>query len=192
MNTIKDNVINEIIIKNSRFITILNKINDANEVNEIIKHVRKQYPKATHYCYGFILNNYKKSSDDGEPSGTAGTPILNVLDKENIKNVISITVRYFGGIKLGVGGLVRAYTKSVKEALNKSKIIEIEDAKTIKLDVTYEEQKQLEFILKNEVILDKVYNEKITYTILIRNSLLNDLDKYSYKILNDSYIEKIS
>ena len=108
MKTIKENFVNEIIIKNSRFITLLFKVYDDTNINEIFDKVKDEYPKATHYCYAFITESRKKSSDDGEPGGTAGMPMLNVLEKEGFINVLAITVRYFGGIKLGAGGLVRA------------------------------------------------------------------------------------
>ena len=124
MKTIKENTKNEIIIKNSRFITLLYKIRSKEEIEQYLQQVKKLYPKATHYCYAYkIGENIKKTSDDGEPGGTAGMPMLNVLDKEDITNILAITIRYFGGIKLGAGGLIRAYSKSVKEALNKVSLI---------------------------------------------------------------------
>ena len=125
MFVIRDDCNNEIIIKNSRFITFLIKINNLEQIQSNLEKLKKDYPKATHYCYAYIINSNKKSSDDGEPSGTAGIPILNVLEKEKLTNILCIVIRYFGGIKLGASGLVRAYTKSVKEALNKVKKIKL-------------------------------------------------------------------
>ena len=87
MKTIKNNLSNEIIIKNSRFICLLIKINNI-DISDILNNIKLSYPKATHYCYGFIYNNYKKSSDDGEPTGTAGNSILFVLEKNNLNNEI--------------------------------------------------------------------------------------------------------
>ena len=81
MKTLKSNSVNEIIIKNSRFITLLYKLNDVYEVNSIVDEVKELYPKANHYCYAYITDNARRSSDDGEPGGTAGAPMLNVLDK---------------------------------------------------------------------------------------------------------------
>ena len=105
MKTIKNNLSNEIIIKNSRFICLLIKINNI-DISDILNNIKLSYPKATHYCYGFIYNNYKKSSDDGEPTGTAGNSILFVLEKNNLNNILCVVIRYFGGIKLGAGGLI--------------------------------------------------------------------------------------
>lgn len=123
MNIIKKNVENEIIIKKSKFITKLYYIDDVSKINDIILSLKKEYKKCTHICYGYIINGLEKAVDDGEPSHTAGRPILNVLQKKNMTNVLCVVIRYFGGIKLGAGGLVRAYTNSVSECF---KLTEIE------------------------------------------------------------------
>ena len=99
MKTIKNNIQNEIIIKNSKFICYLYKIKDINEINSILHNIKEEHINATHHCYAYILNNTQKSSDDGEPTGTAGIPILKVLEKNNLSNILAIVVRYFGGIK---------------------------------------------------------------------------------------------
>ena len=192
MITIKNNSINEIIIKNSRFITLLYKINSIDEITKYLDEAKKLYPKATHYCYAYILNEYKRSSDDGEPGGTAGLPILNVLEKENINKVLVIVVRYFGGIKLGAGGLVRAYSKSVKEAITNSEIISLIPGKLIEIIFDYPQQKQLDYLLKESIIIKQEFNEQITYHALISNDNLDKLNNYNYIVLNDEYIEKDS
>lgn len=117
MYIIDKNAENEIIIKKSRFITKLYYIEDVNKVNDIINELKKEYKKCTHICYSYIIGPNAKAVDDGEPSGTAGKPILNVLQKKDMTNVLCVVIRYFGGIKLGAGGLVRAYTKSASEAI---------------------------------------------------------------------------
>ena len=151
MKTITSNSVNEIIIKNSRFITLLIEINDNTNINNIFENVMQEYPKATHYCYAYITKTFKKASDDGEPGGTAGMPMLNVLEKEGMINTLAITIRYFGGIKLGAGGLVRAYSKSVRDAIINSDTIEIEEGYFVKIEVSYDEQKNLDYILKEGV-----------------------------------------
>ena len=118
MYSIKNNSINELIIKNSKFITLLYKVDDINKINYYLDKVKETYKDATHYCYAYIISDIKRSSDDNEPSGTAGIPMLDVLEKNNLNNVLAIVVRYFGGIKLGSGGLIRAYSKSVRACLN--------------------------------------------------------------------------
>ena len=111
MLSIKDNDKYEEIIKYSKFISFIFRVYSKNEVNDYIDKIKKEYPNATHYCYGYVIDNDIKSSDDGEPSRTAGAPILNQITGNNLNYTLIIVVRYFGGIKLGVGPLTRAYGK---------------------------------------------------------------------------------
>ena len=124
MYIIDKNAENEIIIKKSRFITKLYYIEDVNNVNDIINELKKEYKKCTHICYSYIIGPNAKAVDDGEPSGTAGKPNLNVHQKKDMTNVLCVVIRYFGGIKLGAGGLVRAYTKSASEVIKLVNLIE--------------------------------------------------------------------
>ena len=119
MRKIKDIIDNTIIIDKSKFITTLYPVETVEEINLILANVRKKYYDATHNCYAYIIDNgnIQKCSDDGEPSKTAGFPMLDALKKNNLTNILAITTRYFGGIKLGAGGLIRAYSSSVSEAL---------------------------------------------------------------------------
>lgn len=192
MKTITSNSVNEIIIKNSRFITLLIEINDNTNINNIFENVMQEYPKATHYCYAYITKTFKKASDDGEPGGTAGMPMLNVLEKEGMINTLAITIRYFGGIKLGAGGLVRAYSKSVRDAIINSDTIEIEEGYLVKIEVSYDEQKNLDYILKDYSIINKDYMELVTYDVLIPKNKLDILSNYSYQIIKEEYIKKFS
>lgn len=190
MYTISKNTKGETIIKNSRFITLLFKIKSKDDVSKILDNTKKEYPKATHYCYAYVVDSSKKSSDDGEPGGTAGMPILNVLEKENITNVLAIVVRYFGGIKLGAGGLVRAYSKSVKDTLGLVDINKLQSGKLIELTFDYDVQDKINYILKDEEIVSKNFDIKITYIVKIKDEILNKLDNYSYQILDNILIEK--
>ena len=189
MKTISIDSTNELIIKNSKFITVLKQINDNTDVNSIIDNIKKEYPKATHYCYGYITENKKKSSDDGEPGGTAGTPILNVLEKEDIVNILVIVIRYFGGIKLGAGGLVRAYSKSVKEALSNTKLIELTTGYKVEIIFDYNNKKDIDYKLKNYEIINEEYLDKIKYTILIPKEDINNIENYNYKIIEETLIK---
>lgn len=191
MKTIKANNTNEIIIKNSRFICILMKINNS-DISNILNKIKEEYPKATHYCYGYVYNDIQRFSDDGEPGGTAGMPILNVLLKEKLSNVLCIVIRYFGGIKLGAGGLVRAYTKSVTECLKITDLIDLEEGFKIKIKFNYNDEKQIKYLLKDSIILDEKYNLDIEYTVLVNNDILNTLNGYNYEIIEKTYIEKSS
>ena len=192
MKTVKSNSVNEIVIKNSRFITLLIEVFDDTDINKIFEEVKEKYPKATHYCYAYITKTFKKASDDGEPGGTAGMPMLNVLEKEGMINTLAITIRYFGGIKLGAGGLVRAYSKSVRDAIINADTIEIEEGYSVKVVVSYDEQKNLEYNLKDCEIINKEYLEDVTYTVLIPKDRIDILSNYSYQIIKEEYIKKSS
>lgn len=190
MKTIKEKRTNEIVIKNSRFITLLIKINSEEEIKDILQKTKITYPDATHYCYAYVTENINKSSDDGEPAGTAGIPMLNVLLKNNLTNILAITVRYFGGIKLGAGGLVRAYTKSLTETIKNSKIVELEKGLEVKIIINYDMQKNLDYLLKDYEIISKSYQEQITYIVKIPMTFLDKLNSYSIEKVKETYIEK--
>ena len=118
MFTIVKDFRQEIVIEKSRFICTLKKVQSEAEAQEFIKNIKKEFWDATHNCSAYIVDDMaQRSSDDGEPSGTAGLPMLEVLRKNKLTNTAAVVTRYFGGIKLGAGGLVRAYTNSVAEAV---------------------------------------------------------------------------
>ncbi len=189
MYTIKNNVRKEIEIKKSRFITVLYQLNKVEEVIPLLLQIKEEYKDATHYCYAYIINENKKSSDDNEPSGTAGMPILQVLEKNNLNYVLCIVIRYFGGIKLGAGGLVRAYTKSATEALKETEKIKLVPGYEIEIKIPYHEQKRLDYILK-EYKFTKNFNNKVTYKILIPKEEINRLNEFNPKIIQETQIEK--
>lgn len=162
MRTIKKEVINEIIINKSRFITVLTNINNIKEINDKINKYKKVYKDATHYCTAYIVDNHEKCDDDGEPSGTAGLPMLSALKNKNLTNILCVVIRYFGGIKLGAGGLVRAYSKSVNEAINKAEIASLIDGYLIEIEFNYDNLKQIDYLLKN-IDTVKKFEEKIMY-----------------------------
>ncbi len=167
MKTIKEEVINEITINKSRFITILININNINEVNTKINEYKKRYKDATHYCTAYIINGYEKCDDDKEPSGTAGMPILNVLKKQNLTNVLCLVIRYFGGIKLGASGLTRAYAKSASEAIKKGSIVNLVSGYQVTIELVYENIKDIDYLLKN-LKINKTFSDKIIYEFLIK------------------------
>ncbi len=183
MFTIRENIENKIIINKSIFITKLIKIKSINELKDNLKEIKDNYKYATHYCYAYIINNYKKSSDDGEPKGTAGIPIMEVLDRFKLNYVLCVVIRYFGGIKLGSGGLIRAYRKSASDALNlnKDKLVELIDGYVIKISIPYSQQKELEKNL--DCNYDKSYDEFVNYTIKCNNKQ-KELLCEKYKIIN--------
>lgn len=181
MKTVKENIENEIIINKSRFITLLIKINNLDEIERNLKEIKKKYKDATHYCYAYIIGNKEKCSDNGEPSGTAGMPILNVLKQNDLTNILCVVIRYFGGIKLGAGGLIRAYSTSASEALNKTNIVNLIKGYKIVIEFNYDNIKQINYLLK-DIQIKKEYGNIITYTFNIKEDSLNKIENELSKI----------
>ena len=182
MKTIKEEKESEIIINKSKFISIITKVENIDEVKDKLKEIKKKYKNATHYCYAYIINGYQKCSDDKEPSGTAGIPILNILKTNELNYILCVVVRYFGGIKLGAGGLVRAYSSSVKEVISKCEFGNLTPGYNIIIDFEYENIKQIENILKDIQII-KAYDTRVIYEFDIEKEkykeIKENLDKYS-------------
>lgn len=195
MQTIKKNVTHEIIINKSRFIAKLIKINSEEEIKEKINNLKKEYKDATHYCYAYIIGNVKRFNDDGEPSGTAGMPILNVIENNNLTNILCVVIRYFGGIKLGAGGLVRAYTKSITESLKKAEITNLNNGLIIKIEFTYDKLKIIDNITKDIKVKYKEYDNNIIYELNITKEKYQIIKKeletnsLNLKIINETLIE---
>lgn len=192
MQTIKTNLTSEIIIKNSRFICYLYKINDLNDINIYLSNLKTKHKDATHHCYAYILNNLKKSEDDGEPGGTAGIPILKVLENNNLTNVLAVVIRYFGGIKLGAGGLVRAYTKSITSTLDNSNIVTLIEGYNLDITFNYNQTKEIDYLLKDIKIHNKTFNTNIKYNIDIPSQFLETIknNNINYHIIKNIHIEK--
>jgi len=166
---IKEEISHTLIIEKSRFIAYLKPIFSEDEYKEYIKKIRKEHYDATHVCSGLILGNIKRSSDDGEPSGTAGMPILNVLDKKGLDNTCALVVRYFGGIKLGAGGLIRAYGNAVSEALDNALIVEDVSYPKYQLTTSYEVANKLDSLLsKNTYLFNKEYDTDVKITFVLK------------------------
>lgn len=171
--TINQNVSSEIIEKKSKFIANVYYVETVEEAEDKLKEVKKTYFDARHDCYAFsiytkdgIINRF---SDDGEPSGTAGAPMLNILNSKGLTNILVVVTRYFGGILLGTGGLVRAYTGALQEALNKIVEIEKDIGLETKIEVSYSDFEKFKYYLKqNEIkLLNSEYSENIVSIIEI-------------------------
>lgn len=169
MKIVMNEVCDEIIINKSRFITIIFPLYDLSSFSDKLIAVKNKYKDATHYCFAYIINSMEKCSDDGEPSGTAGLPILNVLKNNNLTNVLCIVVRYFGGIKLGAGGLVRAYSSSVSNALTNCKFGVLEDGYKVTIEFDYDNIKNVDHILR-DLEIQKDFKEKVIYTFKVLES----------------------
>ena len=189
MYTIKKNVTTEIIINKSRFIGILMPVDNIEDINNILNNIKCEYKDATHYCYAYIIDNTKRFNDDGEPGGTAGMPILNVIEQNNLNHVLIVVVRYFGGIKLGAGGLVRAYSKISSECIKQAKLAILEDGYLVSIKLNYNNIKDVDNLLKNEKIIDKSFMEDITYKVLITKNNIDLIKNLDYEILKEMQIK---
>ena len=199
MKTIKKPVQNEINIKKSQFICALYPTKNKKESKEIIQKINQKYSDATHNCTAYIVGDGEGFDDDGEPGGTAGKPMINVLRKNELHNVTAIVTRYFGGIKLGAGGLVRAYSKSVMEAIGEAEIVEIEEYDVFEILFEYSDIKLVDTEVRNNSLetIDKDYTDKVCYHVVSKDNrdIEKIFEKYSDKISvtfkNKQFLEKI-
>ena len=159
-------------IKKSRFICHAKRVYSEEEARDFITAIKKEHYKATHNCSAFIVgerSEIKRTSDDGEPSGTAGVPMLGVLENHNLTNVCVVVTRYFGGIKLGAGGLIRAYAGSVALAVKEIGIIEIKEQAGIALQMSYAQYQEYgNFLRKHHLMeLDTNFTDQIATMIYV-------------------------
>lgn len=167
-------------INKSKFIGYAMPITSVQEAVDFVEKIRKKHWNATHnvpvYLFG-EKNEVQRYSDDGEPSGTAGIPILEMLKKEEIKNVVVVVTRYYGGIKLGTGGLVRAYTSAAKLAINEAKIVEkvVNDLFLIRIDYTLHGKIQNELMNGDYIIKETTYDDKVNIFVYCRPDVSNKL-----------------
>ena len=144
-------------IKKSRFICHAKRVYSEEEARDFITAIKKEHYKATHNCSAFIIgerSEIKRTSDDGEPSGTAGVPMLGVLENHNLTNICVVVTRYFGGIKLGAGGLIRAYAGSVALAVKEIGIIEIKEQVGIAIQMSYTQYQEYNNFLKEHTLME--------------------------------------
>lgn len=179
---LEKNTTAEIIEKKSRFIANLFYVETPQEAEDKIKQIKKKYYDAKHNCFAYITLKgneiQKKSSDDGEPSGTAGAPMLEILEKQSVYNVVVIVTRYFGGILLGTGGLVRAYSDSLKEAIKKSTLVEQEPGYEAEIKLPYADFEKFKYYCnKNNInIINSEYSDFIICKIEVNDAEKNRLE----------------
>lgn len=181
----------EIVEKKSRFIAHVYCVHSEAEAVEQIEAVKKQYWDARHNCYAYIIgssNTVQRYSDDGEPGGTAGKPMLEVLLGEGMTDCLVVVTRYFGGTLLGTGGLVRAYQQAVKEGLAHSVIAEKKRGKEITFATDYNTIGKIQYLIANEAdkayIMDIVYTDKVEVKILCMEKFLEEIIKKITEISN--------
>lgn len=176
MKSICKEVIHETVIKKSRFICYMKKIESEEEAKEYVASLKKMHHGANHHCSAYKVGNIDRANDDGEPSQTAGMPMLNVLNHNELENTIAVVVRYFGGTKLGAGGLVRAYGSSVSNALEVADIATLIPGKKTQIECSYSDVDKINYILKclNVSALDIKYEQKVTYTIECSDAITDE------------------
>ncbi len=170
MNTIKGEIVNEIEINKSRFITYLKHTDNVEDAKDYVSYVKALHPSATHHVVAMTIGKtgeYGQANDDGEPSGTAGLPALDVFRKNDITNFTCVIVRYFGGVKLGAGGLVRAYSKSASTALKLLEITPIVDYLGLYLSFDYSFMNIIENRLSKYEIIKKQFSTDVTFIVRV-------------------------
>lgn len=190
----------EYVEKKSRFICRLYKVSDFEEASDFVAKQRKEFYDAKHHCYAVVLGpnaDSMRCNDDGEPSGTAGRPMLEILKHENLTDICCVVTRYFGGTLLGTGGLVRAYSEALKDALNKSSFKE--EINAISIDVSYDysfDGSVSKYVHENNVLVDRIeYSDKISATLVTREDInvlkeqLVDITKGNIIIENQKSID---
>jgi YigZ family protein len=196
INTILANSSSELDVKKSKFIANIIKITNEQDAKEKLNQIRKEYSDARHNCYAYIVydnetkTKIEKSSDDREPSGTAGIPMLTLLQKNNLVNVLIVVTRYFGGILLGTGGLVRAYTDSSKQALEAAKIIELQYGEILEYCIEYDEFEYFKYICeKNNIEIVKTeYSNNIKVIIKLKEEDKSLFSTYKCRIIEKNVI----
>ena len=178
--TIKEDGQGQEEIKKSRFICHAKRVYSEEEARDFITAIKKEHYKATHNCSAFIVgerSEIKRTSDDGEPSGTAGVPMLGVLENHNLTNVCVVVTRYFGGIKLGAGGLIRAYAGSVALAVKEIGIIEIKEQAGIQIHMTYAQYQEYGNFLKehNLIELETNFTDQVDTMIFVDKERKDDI-----------------
>lgn len=204
-NTIEGIASGEIVEKKSRFIATVMHVESEEEANARIEELKKKYWDARHNCYAFILGKGSETmrfSDDGEPSGTAGKPILEVLKGRELTNTLVVVTRYFGGVLLGTGGLVRAYTDSTIEGLSNADLRTMQLMQCVGIDIDYNTIGKLKYMLaSNEInILNEAYTDAVRVNIALPvNEVQRYLDsitdvtngKATFEMLEEQYISNV-
>ncbi len=166
---IKEEFRHEVVIKKSQFIAIIKTVTTEEDARIFIEEIRKEFRDSSHVCTAYIIGEHdeiQRSSDNGEPAGTAGVPMLEVLKKSGLSDICACVVRYFGGIKLGAGGLIRAYSGSLSEAISLAPKTETKQRYIYEVCYPYDMQGSLEtWLRRNATIVDTMYDENVTVLV---------------------------
>ncbi len=200
MKIINKNVETYIVEKKSKFIANIFYVENVKEAEKILKDIKKKYYDAKHNCFSYrILENeniLEKASDDGEPSGTAGMPILDIIKGNDLYNILVVVTRYFGGILLGTGGLVKAYSDVTKNAINLSNLVEMEEGYEVEIELDYKNFNLFNhYCKKNNInIVEKLYNENIKVTVEVneekKDEICRNIENNIFYILKSRIMSK--
>ena len=203
--TIKQNITTQIVEKKSKFIANLYYAPTIEDAENILQNIKKQYYDAKHNCYAYRIKTQdgiiSKSSDDGEPSGTAGAPMLNIITKNELVNVLIVVTRYFGGILLGTGGLVKAYSEVLIDAIKKATFVMEQQGVEMEVIINYNDFEKLNYYCNKNLltIVHTEYNDKIKCIIEMneeeKNKIIENINNLnfkieSYKIISNKNIRK--
>ncbi|GEP83757.1 IMPACT family member yigZ [Staphylococcus piscifermentans] len=190
--TIKQEYTIENTINKSRFIAHIKPVQTEEEAKAFIDTVKKEHREATHNCSAYTIGDnmlIQKANDDGEPSGTAGVPMLEILKKLDTHNTVAVVTRYFGGIKLGTGGLIRAYSGAVRDAIKEGGRVELRNAYPTTVTISYDLTGKLEYELQSTdfILRDTVYTDKVSYKIDVLEEDFEDFINFLNRITAGKY-----
>lgn len=191
--TFKENGTVQEEIKKSKFICHVKRVSSEEEARDFINAIKKEHYKATHNCSAFIIgeqSDIKRTSDDGEPSGTAGVPMLGVLENHRITNSCVVVTRYFGGIKLGAGGLIRAYAGSVAQAVREIGLVEIKEQVVLGITLSYSQYQEFANFLKDHQLVeqDPMFTDQVMTTIFVDKENTNSITASLVEFYNGKVI----
>ena len=191
--TFKENGTVQEEIKKSKFICHVKRVSSEEEARDFINAIKKEHYKATHNCSAFIIgeqSDIKRTSDDGEPSGTAGGPMLGVLENHRITNSCVVVTRYFGGIKLGAGSLIRAYAGSVAQAVREIGLVEIKEQVVLRITLSYSQYQEFANFLKDHQLAeqDPMFTDQVMTTIFVDKENTNSITAALVEFYNGKVI----
>lgn len=191
--TIKNEGSNQIIIQKSRFIGYVKRVETEEKAQTFIQEIKKKHHDANHNCSAYIIGEYdqiQKANDDGEPSGTAGVPILEVLKKQKLKDTVIVVTRYFGGIKLGAGGLIRAYGGSASDVIKATGVVERQLMQGMFITVDYGLLGKLENVFRtSEHVLSKIdYSEQVIFNMYVKTEKVQEFKDWLVDLTSDQVV----
>ncbi|MGM9859003.1 MAG: IMPACT family protein [Bacilli bacterium] len=192
MYTVNQEYKNEIEVERSSFISYLIPCCNESDAKNILLAMRKEHPKARHVCYSYCINGNYKSSDDGEPKGTAGRPIQDLLQKRQLNNVLLIVVRYFGGILLGASRLLRTYVDSSLSVINKAKLLEIKTCNIYRVEIQHSDFDTFKkYCQYNNITIKNIeFFECISLEIYSESDIIEDVNSFFNGKLNITFLKK--